>query len=108
MRAHLKYAAASAALLSGLAFLAFGASAAQAAEFVARGTQRGGLVNGTSGSAATAVGLVALALVIVGLAWALLSDRRPAVARVSAGGSEPQRLPDAHDDAKPDETRKAA
>jgi hypothetical protein len=109
MRAHLlKHPVASAALLSGLAFLAFGASTAQAAVVVSRGTQRGGLVNGTSGAGATAVALVALALVIVGLTWAVLSDRRPAAATQSSSGSEPRRLPGAHDDGKPDETRKAA
>ena len=93
------------ALLSGLAVLAFSTPVAQAAVIVARGKQRGGLVDGTGGGGVTALALVALALVVGGLAWAIVSDRN----RVSAArsSSEPQQLPEARGD-KPDETRKAA
>ena len=93
------------ALLSGLAVLAFSTPVAQAAVIVARGKQRGGLVDGTGGGGVTALALVALALVVGGLAWAIVSDRQRVPAARSS--SQPQQLPEARSD-KPDETRKAA
>ena len=107
MRTHLlKYLTASVALLSGLAVLAFSAPVALAAETAHRGSQRGGLVAGTTGSGVIALALVALALLVGGLTWAIVSDRRrQATARSS---SEPQQLPGTRGVDKPDETRKAA
>jgi hypothetical protein len=106
MRAHLlKYAAASVALLSGFAFLAFDASVAQASVTIGHGVHRGGEVAGTGGTGVTVVALILSALVVAGLAWAIQSDRHLVAAARSS--SEPRQLPGARSD-KPDETRKAA
>ncbi len=107
MRAHLlKYAAASVALLSGFAFLAFDASVAQASVTIGHGMHRGGEVAGTGGTGVTVVALILSALVVAGLAWAIQSDRHLVAAARSS--SEPRQLPGARGHDKPDETRKAA
>jgi hypothetical protein len=107
MRAHLlKYVAASVALLSGFAFLAFDASVAQASVTIGHGVHRSGEVTGTGGTGVIVVALILSALAVAGLAWAIQSDRHLVVAARSS--SEPRQLPGARGDDKPDETRKAA
>jgi hypothetical protein len=111
MRAHLlKYFAAPVALLSVVVFvLAVGASVAQAGgTTVARGTERGvpGLPGGGStGTYSLILVLVLAAVAAVAVAFAVVNDRRRAVAQ---SPNEIAELPGAHRDDADESARKAA